>query len=264
LAPLSAPRAPLLSNYIALYQTIEILNAAPKGKIGRLPRPSRNRSTAAGEWRERAAGLRTLVVWEIRRRLRAGYDWVIHSGGGTAFAIANIRGPSGPGAFRLVRGGAVIRLRGMKYLFTFLSWPHCWPVVRVRPPDTRPGPDKVAAKPCTGIPSWMGRVIRRLFGMRRRAVVHVLHQPALQCYGLGNGVAWVHGCPIGIATSADAGRRGSICAMRTSFIRARAGQDVLAPAVVEHNASTTCTLCMCRAFSMTGASAYIIHLTSPI
>ena len=27
-----------LSNYIKLYQTIEIMNAAPKGKIGRLPK----------------------------------------------------------------------------------------------------------------------------------------------------------------------------------------------------------------------------------
>ena len=49
LAPLSAPRAPLLSNYIALYQTIEILNAAPKHKIGRLPVPTPALSLGARE-----------------------------------------------------------------------------------------------------------------------------------------------------------------------------------------------------------------------
>jgi len=76
LAPLSAPRAPLLSNYIALYQTIEILNAAPKGKIGRLPRtfPEQvNRRLENGE-----KGQPDFARWSFGKSAAAsgaGYDW---------------------------------------------------------------------------------------------------------------------------------------------------------------------------------------------
>jgi hypothetical protein len=128
-----------------------------------------------------------------------------------------------------------------------------------------PGPDKLAAKPLYRDPRMDGAsdptIIWNptdrewyMFYTSRRANVP----------GLGAGVAWVHGTPIGIATSADGGATWNYLRdANIVYTNAVPDKTYWAPAVVEHNGRFHMYLVYVPGiFNDWGHPRFLIHLTS--
>jgi len=129
-----------------------------------------------------------------------------------------------------------------------------------------PGPDKVAAKPLYRDPVMDGASDPTIIWNAKARQWYMFYTSRRSNVpGLGNGVAWVHGCPIGIATSADGGATWTY--LRDANIvypGAVPDKTYWAPAVVEHQGIYHMFVVYVPGiFNDWGHPRYIIHLTSP-
>ena len=133
------------------------------------------------------------------------------------------------------------------------------------PPAGRPAPDKVAAKPLYRDPVMDGASDPTiLWNPADRKWYMFYTSRRANVAGLPGGVAWVHGTPIGIATSDDGGATWKY--LRDANIiypDAVADKTYWAPAVVEHNGRFHMYLVYVPgSFDNWNHPRYILHLTS--
>ena len=175
-------------------------------------------------------------------------------------------GQFGRGGFRLVRGGAGFRLRGMKHVFSLLLLATLLAgCASPAQPSASPGPDKVAAKPLYRDPVMDGATDPTIIWNAKAREWYMFYTSRRSnVAGLGGGVAWVHGCPIGIATSADGGATWQYLRdANLVYPGAVADKTYWAPAVVEHQGVYHMYVVYVPGiFNDWGHPRYIIHLTS--
>jgi hypothetical protein len=139
------------------------------------------------------------------------------------------------------------------------------PPAAATPPPAAPAPDKLAAKPLFRDPNYDGAADPTIIYNAADKKWYMFYTDRrANATNLQGGVSWVHGTPIGIATSADGGASWQFLANATiNYKDAVSDPTWWAPAVVEHNGLYHMYLTYVPGvFNDWGHPRTIIHLTS--